>query len=706
MQLYRSLLMILALNLGILAVVPSNAADQASPDQIKKLIDMMGSGNFEEREKASEQLDTIGVPALEALRKALKSDDAEVRRRSEELIAKIEKRSESVKLLQPKKIKLSYKDTLVTQAVADFSKKSGYQIGVYDPQNKLKNRKVTLETGEVTFWEAFDQFCKQAGVVEGSFEDIIQLMPQPQLPNPNPRPNPRPVPVNPVLPVPPNPQPKGQLPPGQDAQGGAQAAQPGVARPALQPAVRPLPAQPPVPGTAPGAAPNKPVPPPGGLGALGQVGVQGGIGALGQVGFQGGMLGQVGFQGQFQGGFGGIAFPGQINLPPANQITLIDGKPTTRPTDARSAVRIRVSNRPQQPAKPAPADEIHIGLQVTPEPKLEIHQLIGVRVDKAIDDQNQKLAQVTNVKQNAQPGAAPGLGFGGANFGGGIGGFGGVPIGALGAQGGMIGIGGAMGAFGFGGFQGIGQTSHYTTVQLKKGEKAAKTIQELTGVITAQVTVPSKPLIEVDNILRAAGKTVKGKEGGHIKVLAVTQLTNGNVRVRFEMEPPAGAQGNMPGFFPGNPGIQILPAPPVPPVPPQKVPRPGQGQAPKPPQQAQLAAVQVAPGAPAQPAQAQARPAQIQVQLQPAPMQFNPGQMAFIGFNGFNNGVSLLDDKGNAFQVASINQMFRQKGNVLTVEHQMDYQVPKGQTPAKLVYALPKQVNIDIPFTLKGIPIP
>src|SRR4051812_43839701 len=99
--------------------------------------------------------------------------DAEVKRRAEELVAKIEKRTESVKLLVPTKVKLTYKDTPVTEAVADFAKKSGYNISVHDPKGVLKDRKITLETGEVSFWEAFDQFCLKANLSEARPQDLL-----------------------------------------------------------------------------------------------------------------------------------------------------------------------------------------------------------------------------------------------------------------------------------------------------------------------------------------------------------------------------------------------------------------------------------------------------------------------------------------------------------------------------------------------------
>lgn len=57
--------------------------------EVEKLIRDLGSDEFEVRESASNRLALIGEPALSQIEKALKSDDAEVRRRAEALKAQI-----------------------------------------------------------------------------------------------------------------------------------------------------------------------------------------------------------------------------------------------------------------------------------------------------------------------------------------------------------------------------------------------------------------------------------------------------------------------------------------------------------------------------------------------------------------------------------------------------------------------------------------
>ena len=359
MKSYSSLLLVLALGLGTLLVVPAPAAEKATPEKVAKLIEMMGSGDFEEREKASEQLDAIGVPALEALRKASKSEDAEVRNRAGELVAKIEKRVESVNVLAPTTVHLVYKDVPVAEAIKDFARKSGYSISLLDPENKLKDRKISLDTGDVSFWRAFDLFCTESKLVAATPNDILKLQVQP-----NPMPglvpgNPGFAPGNPGF-VPGNP--------------GVRPIAPG--RPRVAPPAPPQPANPP--------ADEKPQQP--------KEEVQAPVPqAKPAIAVAQARIGVAVAPRQVVGGFGFGGMPGMPGMPgmQANQITLIDGKPEKVPTDASSAIRVRISDYVKQMPKAAEG-EIRLGLELTPEPKLQIVQVGAVRVDKAIDDQGQK----------------------------------------------------------------------------------------------------------------------------------------------------------------------------------------------------------------------------------------------------------------------------------------------------------------------------
>src|SRR5262249_20649735 len=168
--------------------------------------------------------------------------------------------------------------------------------------------------------------------------------------------------------------------------------------------------------------------------------------------------------------------------------------------------------------------------------------------------------------------------------------------------------------------------SQYLPVRIKKGEKAAKALKELSGVISAQILTPAVAHITADKVLEANGKTFKGTEGGAIKVTGVDKTENGPVTIRFELEQPANVVPanknggvNGPIFLPGG-GVQI---------------QPGQGAA------------------------------QIQVQIkQGVIVQGN----ATPAFQGAFNGVTLQDDKGNVLPVAWGQQIRKGVGGV-TVEY-------------------------------------
>jgi hypothetical protein len=152
---------------------PAKAEEPTAPKpteeeqkRIDKLIAQLGADGFEEREQAQKDLEKIGPAALESARKAAKSKDSEVARRAGDLVTRFEEMLKTDKVLAPKMVNLKFKDVSVVDAVADLSKQSGYPITIGGDKAKLAERKVTLETGEVSFWEAFDKLCLKAGLVE------------------------------------------------------------------------------------------------------------------------------------------------------------------------------------------------------------------------------------------------------------------------------------------------------------------------------------------------------------------------------------------------------------------------------------------------------------------------------------------------------------------------------------------------------------
>jgi hypothetical protein len=166
------LTLVLGLMWASLQIPPTSGAEKVDANRIRELVEQLGNGNFAEREKATELLDSIGGPALEPLKKAVKEGDAEVQRRGEELIKKIEKRVEADSILKPHMLALKFKDTPINEAVDAINKKTGFSIQLHDPQKKLLDRRITWEIAETTFWQALDQFCEKAGLVEANAQDI------------------------------------------------------------------------------------------------------------------------------------------------------------------------------------------------------------------------------------------------------------------------------------------------------------------------------------------------------------------------------------------------------------------------------------------------------------------------------------------------------------------------------------------------------
>jgi hypothetical protein len=73
---------------------------------------------------------------------------------------------------------------------------------------------------------------------------------------------------------------------------------------------------------------------------------------------------------------------------------------------------------------------------------------------------------------------------------------------------------------------------------LRRGTKASAKLKELRGVVTVQVQPPAQPVATMDNILKAAGKSVVGLDGWQLRVPEVSRDENGAVTLRVQIEPP------------------------------------------------------------------------------------------------------------------------------------------------------------------------
>jgi hypothetical protein len=649
----------------------------ADAAHIARLVEQLGSDSFAEREAASRDLERIGAAALEALRKAARSSDIETRRRAEALVKKIGKEVASREVLQAKQVHLRFKDTPLSEAVAELAKQSGYDVALDDPNSKLKERTVTLDTGEVPFWKAVDLLCRAAGLVEAVADDP-QGMPMfrggggiglpggpggalpamPLLPGAPGQPGGGALPklLGPGLPgggakaphsglpggaaggaaAKPKPAEKGAIPPPTSA--GPTAPLPGgqVAPPKEAPAQKKAPAPAPaIPGptdaklglipAGPAAGGQAAAPPPG-------TKVVAPPAAPGPGGLPAGPV---------------LKAPpaaGGTNAPPAaNRLVLREGKADTSPTAYIGAARIRAVSDPKiMPAPPARDGESSVHLEFSLEPKLVWRRCTALRLDKAVDDQGQTLTE-------AAADNTPTPGVGGAK--------------GPGGPGGAIALLPAYCDLGF-----CTGTNLYTSLCLKKGDKLAKTIKELKGTLTAEVFGPSKPIITVDNLIQAAGKTIKGKDGGSLEVLEVVK-DGDDVTVKLTLDPPSDLA------IGGTMTAGMLAVPPALPAPGGVLPVPG-------------------PAA----------------KLLPPPAPAVGAIVLGVPVNSQDAGISLTDGNGKSVQTTRYNVSYRAGDKGLSTMHEFTFRLPKDQKVIKLVFSgrLGRRsvLTIDVPFTLKNVPLP
>jgi hypothetical protein len=159
------LLRVLFASASVLLVTRSMPAEEPAR-RIAVLIDQLGSDDFGAREAATGELSGLGPAALDDLRKAVEAADPEVRRRSQKLVRQIELRLTSDRLLKPSRVRLTYRDVPVAEAVAEMARTTGLALKISGDAAPLADRRITLDTGETSLWDGLEQFCRKAGLVD------------------------------------------------------------------------------------------------------------------------------------------------------------------------------------------------------------------------------------------------------------------------------------------------------------------------------------------------------------------------------------------------------------------------------------------------------------------------------------------------------------------------------------------------------------
>jgi hypothetical protein len=388
-------------SLAVLAVdwaaAPAGSPLAVNDKQIAELVTQLGSAKFKEREAATQALAAIGGPALNALQRAAGSTDPEVGRRAQNLAHLLRMRMETARFLTPLPVRLIYQDTPIPQAVDDFAKKTKFSIEINGSKTRLAQRKITLDTGETSFWDAFNQFCQKAGLLDriAGLENGLQ------------------------------------------------------SRRALEARFGPR-----------------------------------GVVQIVEV--------------PSSDLSGARAWDGHLFL--------VDGHGPSLPTCNTGAVRIRAL-----PAKQAAPDtekeEILFLVEVTPQPKTTWHNIVDLRIEKAIDENGHDLACSLDTRHDLSriTGVGNGTSVWDAQTG--------QPI----------------------------TTCRDIPVRLKSGEKPSGLLKEASGVVAAQVQTQEQPLITVDNVLKSAGQTFTGEDGEFLKLAEVNRKPDGDVSLRIELADPSSA---------------------------------------------------------------------------------------------------------------------------------------------------------------------
>jgi hypothetical protein len=181
-------------------------------------------------------------------------------------------------------------------------------------------------------------------------------------------------------------------------------------------------------------------------------------------------------------------------------------------------------------------------------------------------------------------------------------------------------------------------------VRFKLAERGIKELREIQGVLFAQVQTPQEPLIRADKILQAEGKTFKGPADSFLKIHEVRQNDRGQVQMRVTLRRPSMSEEAL-AMMGGAVFVR----------------------------------------------------------------RFN-GRMAFLAQQEMETvaaqNLSLHDSKGQAFQLTSAEESTQANGVDVTQEFRLVFQSRQGlDQPARLVYSGHRLVTVEIPFTLKNVPL-
>jgi hypothetical protein len=141
------LLLLLVLSGAVLTPSAARSKEPPSPDQ---LVQALGDPDFATRERAAAALRALGPAAIPAVKRALKSDDPEIRRHAAALLPALQTQA----ALAPRPVALKGGPIAVTDALKEITKQTGYLLSADPP---AEGDRVHWDAGEVPFWEAVER---------------------------------------------------------------------------------------------------------------------------------------------------------------------------------------------------------------------------------------------------------------------------------------------------------------------------------------------------------------------------------------------------------------------------------------------------------------------------------------------------------------------------------------------------------------------
>jgi hypothetical protein len=154
----RCVVLLLSFVLAPAYALAGDPASIASADLVRQL----GSSSFRDRESAYDELVRRGAGVTGALEMGVRSDDREIRRRCQDLLRQIEEADLRAHLLAPHPTRFRFDKTPLSAALLEIEQRTGLQVTASD----LAGRRVSFDTGEVPFWQAWERFCQEAGLCE------------------------------------------------------------------------------------------------------------------------------------------------------------------------------------------------------------------------------------------------------------------------------------------------------------------------------------------------------------------------------------------------------------------------------------------------------------------------------------------------------------------------------------------------------------